>query len=96
MGVEPYLQLICTWSLDRAINSLQKLPGVDDEKRESLLHNLLLHLIVDLTVPQLFYLFCDGFLQQHLALEQSRVEPPELICGVQLGGRRRDGHEAAV
>lgn len=97
MEVKAYLQLIHTGSLDAPVSSSEKLPGVDDEKRESVLHHLPLGLILALpAVPQLLYLFGDGSLQEHVALEQSRVETPQLISAVQLGGRRRDGHQAAV
>ena len=47
-------------------------------------------------IAQVFYLFGDGFLQEHVALEQSRVEQRQLVSAVHLGGKRRDRYQAAV
>lgn len=80
-----------------AIHGSQQLPGADQKQRQSVLHHLPLDLVIgSLAAAQLTFLLGNGALQQDVALEQRWVDAPQLVPGVQLGGGRRDGDQAAV
>lgn len=92
-----YLWAIEVWSQDGgAVSSFEQLSSADQEERQSALHSLPLFFILALLpAAQLLVFFGYTSFQKGAALQQGRVEAPQLVSGVQLGGRRRNGHETA-
>lgn len=96
--ISTYLQALQTRSQNgSSISSLEEISSVYQKERKSFPHSVPLILVLPLLpITQLLFLFVDGSLHQAAALQQSRVEAPELVSGIQLGGRRWDSNHAAI